>query len=217
MTGAPRLHCSQRRIQLSSLQRKTTPFITSFLLSSSVSLCLGSCAALFCFSLCPSEGFWSPSKSSGCRGQTELPPLRLLNSKVHIRSRSEQNNSQGCNLSRLVTFFFWLGIIFTSISSHSGPTHPLQLGDREQDRLSHGAINIYSAHSSSSYCSAPVWRGGIVMSHPVTDTCTAAPWRSTPRRIFYISCCLSWFYSPNSHRTEACCVSKSCPGNQGSV
>lgn len=66
----------------------------------------------------------------------------------------------------LFFFFLWLGIIFTSISSHIGPTHPLQLVDSEQDRPSHGAINIYSVHSSSSYCSV-VWRGRIIFAQKV--------------------------------------------------
>lgn len=61
LTDALWLRCSQRRIQLSSLQRKTTPFITSFSLSISPhlspSLCLGCYAVLLCFCLCPSEGF----------------------------------------------------------------------------------------------------------------------------------------------------------------
>lgn len=84
LTDALRLRCSQRRIQLSSLQRKTTPFITSFSLSISPHLSLSVFELICCVVMFLSLSlwrFWSCSKSSGCLGQTKLPPVRLLNSK----------------------------------------------------------------------------------------------------------------------------------------
>lgn len=84
LTDALRLRCSQRRIQLSSLQRKTTPFITSFSLSISPHLSLSVFGLICCVVMFLSLSlwrFWSCSKSSGCLGQTKLPPVRLLNSK----------------------------------------------------------------------------------------------------------------------------------------
>lgn len=87
-----------------------------------------------------------------------------------IRSRLEWNHPWGCSLHRLVPIYsviFWLGtlIIFTSISSHGRLSHPRQ--GSEQDRPSHGGVNIYPAHSSSSYCSAPVWWGRISFTQQV--------------------------------------------------
>lgn len=84
-TDALRLHCSQRRIQLSSLQRKTTPFITSFSLSLSPHLSLSVFRRFCCVVMFLSLSlwrFWSHSKSSRCPGQTELPPQTIEQLKL---------------------------------------------------------------------------------------------------------------------------------------
>lgn len=88
LTDALRLRCSQRRIQLSSLQRKTTPFITSFSLTISphlsLSLCLGCYAVLLCFCLCPSEGFEIPPSPLDARVKLSYLLLTMQHLKLML-------------------------------------------------------------------------------------------------------------------------------------
>lgn len=174
LTDALWLRCSQRRIQLSSLQRKTTPFITSFSLSISPHLSLCVWAHMLC---CYVSVFvplkvlkllqvlWMPGSDQITYSEI-IEQQKLISDPDRNKIFPKDVIYPDWSPYTAVLFLLWLGIIFTSISSHIGPTHPLQLVDSEQDRASHGAINIYSVHSSSSYCSV-VWRGRIIFAQKV--------------------------------------------------
>lgn len=127
----------------------------------SLPLCLGCYAVLLCFCLCPTEGFEaSPSPLDASVRLNYL--LKLISDpgwgEIILKDVIYPD---------LSSFFTGNTNYFTSISAYIRLSHPRQPVASEQDRPSHGAINIYPAHSSSSYCSAAVWRARISFTQQV--------------------------------------------------